>query len=374
MSLIAAISLVGEAGLNSVMLSRGGKLKVPSLKFTYLVSSARHFRSRITYPTATLGGALIFVMLTTTGASPGQAVAFTGLSIASILFLLNTGICQNIHRLNLDFAFIRRIALASAFARLLVLSTFAYLFTLDAGSALAIGLFVYAANYFAQVQRTKKSLLSPVPQSRRYFASFSRAAKRTLPMTMLLVASEQSVILVLALNGSTTAIAEVTALARFGIVFTLINMLYADMVAPYIARLVHQPLVVFKRIGLCVAAYAGVGFAIWFAMHMISPFLLDLLGPEYNDLSTPFSIILTGQLVLNLGYSTGYLVQARGWTKLSWSYAIFVLAWLLCGISFLDLSSTNGAALFMASQALPLILTQCVRVAAGLRDEYKSNG
>lgn len=365
-SLIAALGLIGEAGVSSVVLSRGGRIPTDSLRFSYLITAARRFRARLSVPVLLLGSILLYAMLKMTGASPAYAIGLSAFAVLSVWTTLSTTVYQNVHRLGMDFSFIRRAALASSAIRLAIFLILMHIVNVDAMVALAIGLTIYLFGYILHRTRAKRTLSTSPTRTQRYAREFARSAQRILPTTLLIVASEQSVIFILATSGATDLIAEISALSRFGVVFTLFNILYADLASPYIARLKLPAKKVATKIVFLALAYLALSLLVWLILLSTAPALLNLLGNQYAHLITPFSIILLGQASLNLGYSVGFLAQARGWTKWSWTYGIFIALWLVLGIAFLDLSTSIGAALLMASQSIPNLLTQVVRITAAV--------
>jgi hypothetical protein len=103
-------------------------------------------------------------------------------------------------------------------------------------------------------------------------------------------------------------------------------------------------------------------------------FLLAALGAQYAGLEVELVVIMAGSAVMNLAHAFGALNQSRGWLQNSWVHLLLVPVWAVVGLLSFDLSTTAGAAWFVATQPLPFLATQFIRLLTGARSGHRRQG
>lgn len=365
-SFTAAIVLVADAGVAATIMSRLGGSNDRSTRISGFLTTAITYRRRVSLPIILIGTTLVGLLLFTAG-QPSQITLACGvILICSLYFMSLTSLYQALHRIQYNFKLLRNIALLQASLRFIVILVITLSFQVNVIVALLVTLFTSAiANWiFSRYLKSARNGAALVDE----LETFKMNARRTLPMTVLLVVSEQAVIVILTFLGSPEIIAEVSALARFGVIFTILNLAMNDIAAPIIARMVESKIAIVTRIAVSLTAYATIGGLVTLAAWLAAPLLLSLLGAQYEGLERALMTVMIGQFILNFSYAFGFLNQARGWLKLSWTYALFILVWAVCCLSLLDVTTTEGAALLMASHSVPTLAVQFVRFLAGVQE------
>ncbi len=174
-------------------------------------------------------------------------------------------------------------------------------------------------------------------------------------------------IVLITIFGHTKNIAEVAALGRLGVIFSVFTAYYTVIVEPYIARVDLNQL----KLRYCQIALTSFGFGTLFTfLAFVYPKLyLWLLGPKYHHLQAEIGWIV---LYSSRGYIAGALSsmnRARKWVY--WSYTMMtivaVIITQILSIFLLDIRTTHGVILFSFYADLSVLL---VHMAAGIYGLY----
>lgn len=368
---ISAIALVAEGGLNSSLMSFGGSIRANRGKFGVLYASVLRFRRVIGVPILVLGTSVVAALLVANNFNWWETLFASMLTAVSIWVSINSGTKYTVLRLDYNFQFIRIVNLLAAVGRLALVALVLFSGLGRIETMIALSLLVLLLTNRILDRKIHRNLPKLEPDMALYRPAFTKAAQRTMPMNMAMILAEQSILIILTFYGTTSSIAEIQAMSRFGVVFVVVNSLVIDLAAPYIARLAVGPSVWVRGLVPILGVYALACGLLVLCGAAFSDFLLGMLGSGYQGLSEYLVIVLCGLALTQFGHVFGVLNQARGWLRFSWTYIAFVPVWAIGGITFLDLTSTGGAALFMATQSLPLILTQLVRCTSGYRQDAR---
>lgn len=365
-ALVAATTLVAEAGLNSVLMSKGAEIRGRKGPLDTLFSTALRFRFIVGSPLILVGCVAIIILLAY-NEMPGPVIVISSCIVLATLFTtMTSATLLTFHRINLSVDLIRRTSLGFTAGRLLIIIGLIAISAVNVPLVLAVSLLCALGTTLVYKKVASQSLDLKAPRSESDWIAFKLGAKRTLPMNIVLVLSEQSILVFLSVFGTPEVIANVSALSRFSIAFVMVNLIIADIGAPLIARTHSVVSAVAKRFMIILGIYFGLAALLVTGVYFTAPILLGLLGHKYAGLEVPLLIIATGSAVLNIGYAFSSMNQARGWIKYSWTYLPLIAVWATVGLLFFDLTSTVGAAAFMATQALPSLAVQIVRFASGM--------
>lgn len=373
-SMIAATALVAESGLNSALMSRGASVRDDKARLSSLFVSGMRFRFISGIPIVLIGTSLVCYLLLENGLVLEQAILCSAIVLCTLWSTVTTGTIQTFHRLDLQFDLIRNTSLVVSGLRLLLVAGLIFAALTNAPLVLAVSLACALGTNLILKHFAARRLDFRAPRNPKDRSAFGVSARRTIPMTLMLVASEQSILFFLSIRGTPEVIANVSALARFSIVFTIVNLVVVDIAAPMFARTEADVKLLLRRFLAVAGSYTLLATGLVVLVGMTAPLLLKLLGERYAGLELALLIVAAGSAVLNIGYALSSLNQARGWTKYSWIYIPLIVVWAVLGLSLIRLDDTVGAAIFIASQALPGLVTQCVRFIAGLSHLKRETG
>jgi O-antigen/teichoic acid export membrane protein len=366
-ALIAAYTMVADSGISAALLSTGAKHRDDAERLGRLFSTAVRFRgifgTLIAVPTI---GLLLF-LLWRNGASPNTLLVSATLVAITFVPVLSITVFQNFHRVEMNYSVLQRVTITIAVARIALIGACALVGIANLTTLLAVGAISSLSGAVYLWAAVHRRISFRAPSNSQDLQLFRRNVQKTLPMTLLLAMSEQLTTLLITFFGSTTVIAEVSALSRFSVAFVIVNAMVSDLGAPLIARTPNVGRLLAKRISGIIGAYAGFAAIGIMLVCLLRTPLLTVLGPSYRGLEAPLLIIAAGAGVLNTAYALNSINQARNWLSYSWIYAPLLVIWATLCALLLDLSDITEAAVMVATLALPALFTQLVRTAHGFR-------
>jgi hypothetical protein len=371
-ALIASMTLVSESGVSSVLLSQGARVGSDASRLSSLFGGALRFRRLFGSIVLVFGNIGMALLLLQNGASWSEIVTYSIIVTATSFQLFGKGVAQARLRLMSDFRTIQRVAFGSAAGRTLLIALFVMTTQLSVTALLLIGLCATTFEStrtrrvgFADLDRAAPHLF----EDRRAFGS---AVRQTLPMNLLLVLQTQLLYFLLGSAGSTETLAEIAALSRFAIVFVILNSVVADIGSGLVARTLNSRGALLRITGRIMGAYVAVAALFVLVAWLAAPWLVLLLGPSYEGLEGPLVVVAAGSAAINSMNALTSINQARGWIKWSWLYVPFAGLWMILGFLVLDLTDIYQAALLMAAQAVPSLVTQIVCFVAGVKLSQRS--
>jgi hypothetical protein len=295
--------------------------------------------------------------------------------VATFVLQAVASIYLNAFRVLRDTQVLKYAQVASAAIRLILVmalvATFAPTAPLLSVANLVAALSLLAALLWASSRGSRagnfSSKLAATGEQREHRAALGSHMRHVLPATLALIGGEQFFLLIASLRGTPEVVADISAFARLGLAFYVVNAIAVDVVAPSIAHLPASRPAVRHAFRSATTQYGLFSAAIVLATLALAGPILHLLGNQYLGLEGPLVVVMTGYALINLGHVLNSLVQARGWVH-GWKLYVPLLAiWAFAGW-FVDLTDTLAASIYFGFQAVPYLALQGLRLWRGLRE------
>lgn len=140
-----------------------------------------------------------------------------------------------------------------------------------------------------------------------------QSVKKIMPNLIYVTFSGQIVIWLLSIFGTTTSIAQIGALGRIAIVFSIFGAIIGQLVVPRFVRLPNDKQLLLKRylqINLIVILFSVV---ILFFVWLFSSEILWILGDKYKNLNFELLLCMFGSVIAQLHGVSFVLCGQRGW-------------------------------------------------------------
>lgn len=365
-SLIAAVAMLTESGLASVLLASGSRLRHSASRLSSLFAAAIRFRYRWGSIVILLSVGILVAVLTVNLVDLDNIVPYVALFVLTVVPSLSKGIRQIYLRLESDIRGLQRVALQTAVLRLALTLPLVLLSKVDLVVVLIINV-VAAVFENWRTRRRSPALNVHAPSAPSDLEDFRWSLRKVLPMSIVLVLQGQLLFFLLGFRGNEAIIAEIAALSRFALVFAILNAGVTDVAAGIVARAASRVRDVTRLYALVLGIYIALVSVCILFVHLFSGFLLSILGDGYSGLHTPLLIVACGSGLINFANALRSLNFARGWVAQSWLFIPTTAIWAICGVFLFDLRNSVDAALFMASQSIPALITQLCCMLLGLR-------
>ncbi len=349
------LNVLADIGISIGMVSIGGRVWQDGRRFGELVKTGLRLRRSLGGLAVLVITPLLYFMLVKNGASLLYTLLLVGAVLAGLFAQLSLSILEVVPRLRSDIRQIQIIDFSGSIARLAVLIALAFIF-LNAGAAALVGAGTLLFQYLLLRRYAAGVIDLQAPENaddRRAMLGFIR---NQAPNAIFYCLQGQITILLISFFAHRAgAIAEVGALGRLAMIFTVLGSLLANIFAPAFARCQEQ-----RKLGLLYAAIVGgvaaFSLAVLGGAALFPNQFLFVLGPHYSHLQREL-LLMVGGATLNMVASTLWTLNAsRAWITGSWLYIPLTLGTQVALIPLVDFSSVPGVLIFNLVSAVPSLL------------------
>ena len=363
----ATINLLADLGISVGLLSIGGRVWHDRRRFGELIKTGMQLRRTLGTVVVLIIAPVLCFLLIKNGASLGYSVALLLVVLFGAAIQLSVGVLGVVPRLLSNVRLIQKIDLAGALIRLLLLLGVLLLFFLNASIAVAVGTVTILTQYLMLRRYTATVVDLSAPPNTEDRMTILGIIRNQAANTVFYCFQGQIAILLISLFGTRPgAIAEVGALGRLAMIFTVLNNLLANIFVPAFARCQNP-----RKLKWLYAAILGgvIGFSllILLAAALFPREFLLILGPKYSHLHQELVLMVGGAVLSILTGTLWGLNASKAWIAGSWLYIPLTLAAQAALIPLVDLSSVRGVLLFNLISAVPNLLLNAALSYRGFR-------
>lgn len=340
-TIVPIINLLSDTGVTNSLSAIGGKHWQDDARMGSLVKTAMILRRQMVMLSGAVITPILIFMLWRSHASPATIGILVPITLVGVFFQLNTGVLGVVVNLRQQVQRMQRLAFWGAVPRLALIALLAAIGLLNAPLAVAAGTVAIAVQYWLLSYWVKPQISWDAPPDPEFRKDILANVRRQAPMTIYYCLQGQLGIWLISIFGNVERVAEVGALGRIGMIFSILTATVSALVVPRFARC-QDPTRLRSLYFQIVPVVAGVLAAgTLFCWWMPGP-LLWLLGPKYSQLGSLvwLAVLATGSASFS-GVLYGLNVN-RGWIPpASFVIPAEVLAQIILCLSF-DLSSVRG--------------------------------
>lgn len=363
--LIFAMTSLSDSGVGSTLLAHGAKVRDDPPQLGAWFRSGLQFRRRVGVWLSIFALACLVFLFHVNEATLWETIGAAVLMIVTLEAVYQRGIWQVYFRLQLMAGRAQGVLIACGVVRLILVGGALLL----PQQLLSYLLVTTALTYWLEARLLTRHGRTHIQWGSAGHPDANPALKRAfmqvLPMNLVNVIRGQAIIFLLSVLGSALVVSQVAALSRFSMVFAVLNAVVLELLSPRIARLSADRRLIAASMAKILLVYSICSSVIVLCMIPASDVILWLIGPNYVGLNRELIVISIGSVGINLAIAWGSLNHSRLWLAGSWSLLPFTVLWGVCGVITFDLASSTGAALFTATQAVPLLLTELLRSGMG---------
>ena len=349
-SLQGTIAVLGDSGISSALTAIGGVVWQDRQRFGSLISTALEFRRKFGAAIFVTIGPLLWWLLYSNGATPSYSLLVCALVLAGASLSLVHGVLVVVPRLHARVGQLQKAELVLAGLRLILLGAACLVF-IDA--AMATGIFVITLSIQNLLYRrwaaADADLKAPSNAADR--AEIWKMVRYQAPGGIFYCVQGQISILLIGFFGSTSAIANVGALSRLTIFFSVVSSLMTNLVLPRFARC-QTPARLTAMYFQIVGFYLALG-CFFMTLVLLAPGpLLWVLGGKYANLGSELAYLTFAGVASAVAGIFYGLNATKGWLKNAWFSIPITVATQLLMLPFLNLGSIKDIALLGAVPAL----------------------
>jgi len=360
------INLLADIGISVGLVSIGGRIWQDRHRFGELINTALSLRKKLGALVGAAVTPVMYFMLVKNGAS----IPYTALLIVVVLiglaFQLSIGVLGVVPRLRADIGRIQMIDITGAVGRLLALAGLLFVF-LNAGIAVAVASAVSLLQY-AMLRNYAAGVIDlDAPENPEDRHSMVRLIKHLAANSVFYCFQGQITIFLISFFAHrATSVAEVGALGRLAMIFSVLTNLLTNVFVPAFARCQNK-----RKLHLLYATIVGgvtaFSLSIIFVVSIFPDEFLFVLGSKYAHLHRELLLMVAGAVLSALTGTFWALNASKAWVSGAWLYIPLTLATQIILIPYTDFSSVTGVLIFNLFSAIPNLLLNIVMSYRGFR-------
>ena len=360
------ISLLADIGVSVGLVSIGGRVWHDRHRFGELINTGLSLRKRLGVIAIVAVTPILASMLLRNGAPISYTALLIAIVLAGISVELSTGVLAIVPRLRSDISLIQRIDLTGAIIRLCLLLLLTFVF-LNAGIAVAAATATLFLQYTLLRRYVGKVVDLGAPQNAQDRREIIRLTRHLAPNAVFYCLQGQITIFLISFFAHrVSAVAEVGALGRLAMIFTVLSNLLANVFVPAFARC-HER----RKLRWLYAAIAGGVVAFSLVVLLAAEFFprefLFILGNKYAHLHRELLLMVGGAVAGALTGTFWALNAAKAWITGSWLYIPLTLVTQIALIPYTDFSSVSGVLIFNLLSSIPNLLLNIALSYRGFR-------
>lgn len=365
-SMVGGMNMLTTLGVGVALFSVGGKCVGDPVSLGRVMATCVRYRTMF----AALLGPLVVAAMAFMLWSNDCPLTYIGVLVALVVFYLfvqiNQDLASSLLRLVGNYNYPQATTAAVGLLRLILLSGLALIGAMRVWSATLAMVVVGLWGYLAFLR----------PKSRQFYRGGEQAdpevgrtirniTYNTFPITLHGFFMPQLSIFLLSVFSSSSSVADLGALGRFVLLFSVPAAVVNNVLQPWLARSARSSLL---RNYLQVV-FLGMGISVSIVVVSIagSSLFLDVLGSHYQGLHYEFVILMAASALNFFSSCCGVVLTARGWVGFLWLQPLLSIAATAAGCLFLDLSKLSHVIL-LGLLPVPFVLAlYIVLVIAGFR-------
>ena len=349
------LNTLADIGISVGLVSIGGRVWQDRYRFGQLVTTASHLRRKLGAISALLITPILCLMLIKNGAPIPYTLVLIVLVLAGLSVQLALGVLGVVPRLLSDIRRIQTIDLSGAVVRLLVLVALMFLF-LNSAVAVAVGSATLFLQYWMLRRYARRVIDLDAPENEEDRTAMQRFIRKLAANAVFFCFQGQITIFLIGFFGrNINSVAEVGALGRLAMVFTVLTHLLTNVFGPAFARC-QDPRRLRWQYAAIVGAVTGFSVLLVASAVLFPGAFLFVLGGKYAHLEHELVLIVSGAVVGALTGTFWTLNASKAWIAGSWLYIPLTLAAQIALIPVTDFSSVRSVLMFNLLSAVPNLL------------------
>jgi O-antigen/teichoic acid export membrane protein len=349
------LNVLADIGISVGLVSIGGRVWQDRNRFGQLVRTASNLRRKLGAIAAIAVTPILFLMLVKNGAPIPFTLVLIALVLIGLAVQLSLGVLSAVPRLLSDIRRIQTIDLVGAGVRLVVLVGLMFVF-LNSAVAVAVGSATLFLQYWMLRRYAARVIDLDAAENAEDRAAMQRFIRKLAANAIFFCFQGQITVFLISFFGrDVSSVAEVGALGRLAMVFTVLTNLLTNVFGPTFARC-HDPRRLRWQYAAIVGGVTAFSVALIGAALLFPGAFLYVLGGKYAHLERELVLMVSGAVIGALTGTFWTLNASKAWIAGSWLYIPLTLTAQVALIPITDFSSVRSVLIFNLLSAIPNLL------------------
>jgi O-antigen/teichoic acid export membrane protein len=350
----ATLMMLADIGIGNAVFAIGGKVWENFERFGEVVQTGMTIRRSLFWISSAVAISILAFLLHQKGANWWYIIILSGAVLLGCWFRMTNDLWQIVPNIRGQINRLQKLDLYNAIGRLIALGL-ACLALFKAVTAILIGSvgFAFQSFYLRRWAAEGANLNAPTNSNDR--KEMLSIIKRQAPSSIYYCVQGQLSVFLISMFGTTRSLAELGALGRISILFSVVSTLLGRVVLPRFAR-THdkkQLKAIFTQIVGCYFVFEFVLLAL--AYFFPEPFIW-ILGKKYAFAVNDFVWVVLGAVIWNFVAAIYATISIRAWTMQIWTAIPLVVLTQFILAHFVDLGTVKGVTIVTAMSELVALI------------------
>ena len=360
-SMLATILILADSGISSALTAIGGRIWQDNYQLARLIRTAIQLRRWLALVTIPIVIPLLVWLLIQNGASISKTAMLVIAVLAGCGMEFITRIYAVALRLRSEIRQIQKQSLVAAFVRLAIVGI-AVSFWFNVEVAIVAVVAQYAVQYWMLQRWATRELDVDAPGDSEMRTEIVAVVRKQAPHSIYYCLQAQVTVWLISIFGTASGVADVGALTRLAVVFSVLGSLTSEILFPAFAR-IQSPRILRKRYFQIILSFAGMSALMIGVVAIFPGQVLAVLGSRYSHLRTEAILMAISGVLGAFGGLVWGLNSSRAWIVSPAKFIPFTLATQCMLVYFLNLSTVRGVLMFSILGAIPSIIwTVCFSI------------
>jgi len=369
-SLQTVLNVLTDSGIGTGLNAVGGRVWRDRGALSRLVSTALEIRFKLALFAVPVGVGFSLLLFRQNEVPWLKALSLTLVIVLTLWGLFNTSVYTAPLRLHGQYLAVQKLELITALVRLTLLGALALTF-INALAAVMVATVGATLQAILVRKKAAEVLDFGAPRDLAQRRDLVGLIRKQFFSTLFFAFQGQITIWLISLFGNVERVAEVGALGRLAVVFTLIGTVMSAIIVPTFARCDKLPRLL-RLFWMTFAGYSVFAVVIMIASAEFPRQILWILGAKYTSLQPDLPWLVANSVLAGLSWVPYCLVSARGWIWHAWMLPLLIVLFQAALIPFLDLSTVKGVLIFGLGSAFATLLVQGYMAVRGLWKSWKA--
>jgi hypothetical protein len=292
--------------------------------------------------------------------------------LVGLNYQLLSGVLMIVPRLHSQIKRVQTLDALAAAVRLVLLVA-AYFIFLNAAVAIWATIISVIVQYGLLNRWASESIDKKAPVNKEDQSAMLGIVKHQAPNAVFYCLQGQLTVWLISVFGNTQSIAEIGALGRLSMIFSIINATMTSIVLPAFARCQSPRELRIRYFQVC-GGFCALGLGLIAAAAMFPDQILWILGSKYAHLKHELLLMMIMAAFSNVISAMWALNSTKAWIKYSWLNIPSVILTQIVLLTVLDVSTVHGVILFGIFSLVPNFLLNSMLTFRGLSERRYSTG
>lgn len=363
------MSVLADMGISFGLSSIGGKVWHDRYRFGQLINTALQLRYYLAVISIIIVTPISIWMLFRNGASLFYATLITITVLVGFNFQLTIGVFNVVPRLHSQISQIQQLDLVFSSSRIILLGI-AYITVINAAVATSIGAVALATQRLLLGGIVNENIDRKASLNEEDKTEIIKIIQQSAPNTIFYCLQGQITVWLLSIFGSVQSVAEIGALGRLSLIFSMISSVMTSIVLPSFARCQSPDLLLRRYWQILGVASSFAIFLVAFTL-LFPDKILWILGTKYSHLQPELIWVMVSAVCYFIANTMWSMNAAKAWISDIWLFIPATIAMQTIAIIFLDFSTLKDVIIFGMIPLIPSFVIHSYMTYKGL-SSYKS--